>query len=151
MGAFETKVYNAGEMTIVLGPVLITDGFADGEFLRIEQETDDFSDVVGSSGEVAVSRTEDRRATVTIILLQTALANGLLSAIANLGRNTPNGAGAFLPFFANDQNGQAIFTAQNAWIMKPPDASFDRTAQSREWPIRCSNLVRFDGGNNNAA
>ncbi len=146
--AFETRVYNPEEMTVLVGPVLITSGFADGEFLRVEGEADDVQDVAGADGEVAASRSSDRRATVTIILLQTAAANQGLSVLSNLARNSPNMAGAFVPFAARDQNGLAVYAAENSWVMKPPDASFDRTAQSREWPIRCANLVRNDGGNN---
>lgn len=146
--SFQVKVYNPDEITIVLGPVLISEGFADGEFLRIEQATEDAQSVVGTNGEVAVSRTNDRRATITILLLQTATANAGLSVLSNLFKLSPNSAGAIVPFLVKDQNGGSLYTAQNAWIMKPPDVSFDRTAQTREWQIECANLVRFDGGSN---
>lgn len=149
--AFQTKVYNSDEITIVMGPVLINEGFADGEFLRIEQDSEDAQTVVGTNGEVAVSRTNDRRATVTIILLQTAAANEGLSILSNLFKLSPNSAGAIQPFLARDQNGLSKYGSQNAWVMKPPDVSFDRTAQSREWQIGCANLVRNDGGNNTPA
>ncbi len=145
--AFQTKVYNPDEITIVMGPVLITDGFADGEFLRIESAAPLAQSVVGASGEVAVSRSNDRRATVTIILLQTAAANLGLSVLANLFKLSPNSAGAIVPFLAKDQNGISLYTAQNAWVMQEPAAGFDRTAQSREWQIEAANMVRIDGGN----
>ena len=146
--SFETKVYNPEEMIILLGPVLISSGFADGEFLRVEGEADDVQDVVGADGETAISRSNDRRATVMIILLQTAAANQGLSVLSNLARNSPNMAGAVHPLAVSDGNGATVYAAENAWVMKPPDVSFDRTAQSREWPIRCANLIRNDGGNN---
>jgi hypothetical protein len=146
--AFETRTYNPDEMIIIIGPVLITSGLADGEFLRVEGEADDVQDVAGADGEVAISRSNDRRATVTLILLQTAAANQGLSVLSNLARNAPNMAGAVQPFGAKDGNGATVYAAENSWIMKPPDASFDRTAQSREWPIRCANLIRNDGGSN---
>ncbi len=146
--AFQTKVYNSDEITIALGPVLIAEGFADGEFLRIEANTENAQSVVGTNGEVAVSRTNDRRALITILLLQTAAANLGLSVLANLFKLSPNSAGAIVPFIAKDQNGLSVYTSQNAWVMKEPDVSFDRTAQSREWQIECANLVRLDGGNN---
>ena len=146
--SFETRVYNPEEIIFFIGPVLITSGFADGEFLRVEGETDDVQDVAGADGEVAISRSNDRRATVTLILLQTAQANAGLTVLSNLVRNAPNMAGAVQPCGVRDGNGSTRFAAENSWIMKPPDASFDRTAQPREWPIRCANLVRFDGGNN---
>lgn len=138
------KVYNADQVTVAYGPVLLGSGQADGEFLRVEQEADDFEDVVGSGGEVVRSKTNDRRATVTVILLQTASENDLLSALHAVQRETGLGSE---PLLIKDQNGRAIYKAEQAWIMRGPDASFDRSATSREWAIRCADLVRFDGGN----
>ena len=86
MGA--TKVYDSNRILLTLGGFPIDSGYADGEFLRIEAEADDFSDVVGTDGEVARSKTNDRRATATILLMQTSKANQLLSALSNLDRGT---------------------------------------------------------------
>jgi len=134
--SFQTKVYNSDEITIVMGPVLISDGFADGEFLRIEANTEDAQSVVGTSGEVAVSRTNDRRAIATILLLQTAAANLGLSVLSNLFKLSPNSAGAIVPFLVRDQNGDSKYASQNAWVMKAPDVSFDRTAQQPAGRLR---------------
>ena len=141
------KVYNPDEVSLIVGPVLIASGFADGEFIRIEQESDDSEDVAGTDGEVAVSRTNDRRATITILLLQTADANQGLSVLSNLYRTAPGSVGGIVPAFVKDQNGASVYAAENAWVMRPPDASYDRTATTREWQIRCANLKRNDGGN----
>ena len=138
------KTYNADQVTVAYGPVLLGSGQGDGEFLRIEQEADDFDDVVGSGGEVARSKTNDRRATATLILLQTANENDLLSAISNVQRETGLGSE---PFLVRDTNGRALYKAEQAWIRRGPDATFDRTATSREWAIRIADLVRVDGGN----
>jgi len=143
----ETRVYNGDEVSIIFGPVIIT-GFADGEFLRVEQETDDFDSVAGTDGEVAVSKTNDRRGTVTIMLLQTTLANQLLSDLRNAGLTVPNSLVAFNPLLIRDNTGTTLYTEESAYIGKAPDASFDRTAQPREWMIKCPHLVRVDGTNN---
>jgi hypothetical protein len=135
------------EVTIAIGPVLVDSGFADGEFLRVEQESDATEDVAGTDGEVAVSRTNDYRATITVLLLQTADANLGLSVLANLARSSPGMAGAIVPSLVRDRNGASLYTAENSWVQRPPDASFDRTAQSREWAVRCARLIRVDGGN----
>jgi hypothetical protein len=141
------KVYNSDEVTIAIGPVLIENGFADGEFCRIESENDDTEDVAGTDGEVAVSRTNDRRGTISIMLLQTSDANRGLSLLSNLAREAPNMAGAIVPALVSDQNGAGLWISENSWVQRPPDASFDRTAQTREWAVRCANLIRNDGGN----
>ena len=149
--SFNTKVYNPDEITIIVGPVLVQSGFADGEFLRVEQETEDTADVAGTDGEVAVSRSNDRRALITILLMQTADANQGLSALSNIVRAAPGLAGGIVPLLIKDRNGASLYTAENCWVQRPPDASFDRTAQSREWQIRVANLIRNDGGNNGPA
>lgn len=139
------KVYDADQVNISVAGFPIDSGFADGEFLRIEQESDDFSDVAGTDGEVARSKSNDRRATITILLMQTSSANQALSALSNLDRLTPNGAG-IAPFLVQDGNGATIYEAASCWVMKPPDVTFDREATTREWTLRVADLIRFDSG-----
>ena len=104
------KIYDPDEVTIVMGPVLITSGLADGEFVRVEQESDAFSDVVGTDGEVARSKTNDRRATITFMLLQTSDFNDQLSALTALDQSTSGGAGV-VPLFIGDRQGRARHAA----------------------------------------
>jgi hypothetical protein len=139
------KVYDPDQVTVSFAGQNIT-GWADGEFVRIEQETDNFSDVVGTDGEVVRSKTNDRRATITFLLMQTSDSNDVLSALAN--NDLANSGGEEVnPFVVKDLQGRAIFQAENAWISKPPDVSFDREATAREWTLRCDSIVRLDGGN----
>jgi hypothetical protein len=140
------KVYDADQVSISLAGIPISSGFADGEFLRIEQEGDDFVDVVGTDGEVSRSKTRDRRATITVLLMQTSDSNALLSALNNLDILAPNGAGVGT-LLVRDRQGTSIYRADECWIQKSPDVSFDREATSREWTLRCANLQRLDGGN----
>jgi hypothetical protein len=147
MASTKLKVYNADEVDIAVGPVLVDSGFADGEFLRIEQESDDAEDVVGSDGEVSVSRTNDSRANVTILVMQTSDSNDGLSALSALFKTAPGGAGGIVPIVIRDKNGRTLVTGANCWVGRAPDRSFDRTAQANEWKIRVAHLVRFDGGN----
>jgi hypothetical protein len=139
------KVYDPTEVTVSFAGIVIQ-GYADGEFIRVEQETDDFSDVVGTDGEVSRSKTSDRRATVTFILMQTSGSNALLSAISNADRSAPGGAGVGA-LYIRDRQGTSLYRAGEAWISKPPNVSFDRGPTSREWTLRCAKLERLDGGN----
>lgn len=141
----DLRVYDASEVSIKIGVITIDAGFADGEFLRIEQGTDDFETVVGTDGEVTRSKTNDRRATATILVMQTSQGMQALSALSNLDRSTPNGAGV-VPFMVRDRNGATLYTGQNCWIRRPPDASFDRAATAREWAIDIAELIRNDAG-----
>jgi len=118
------KVYNADEVIIAVGPVLVESGYADDEFCRIEYESDDTEDVVGTDGEVAVSRTNDLRATITLLLLQTADAAIGLSALSNLTRKAAAMAGAIVPTEVFDPQNVKLYAAENSWVQRPPDVSY---------------------------
>lgn len=139
------KDYDPTEVTVSFAGITIQ-GFADGEFVRVEQDTDDFTDVVGTDGEVSRSKTSDRRATVTFLLMQTSATNILLSALSNADRDAPGGAGVGA-LYIRDRQGTSLHRAAEAWIQKPPNVSYDRTPGPREWVIRCAKLIRTDGGN----
>lgn len=144
------KIYNANEITIDIAGARIGEmgGFADGEFLRgPEMDSDAILDVVGTDGEVTVGKSNDRRATFTLRLMQSSDANDVLSALYNTMLASPGLAGAG-PFYVRDRQGRTVFRSRTCWIAKPPDGSFDRTATAREWKIRVDKLERFDGGNN---
>jgi len=142
------KVYDPDQVSISLGTILIDPGaFADGEFLRIEKASDDFLSVVGSGGEVTRSRSNDRRADITFVLMQSASVNAELSILSNLDRASPQGAGV-VPLLIRDRSSNTtLFIAEKAWIKKTPDVSFDREATSREWVIEVADLKEFHGGN----
>lgn len=139
------KVYDADQVNISIAGIAITGGYADGEFVRIERETEAFTDVVGTDGEVTRSKTKDNRATVTILLMQTADGNGLLSSLHNTDKNTAGGAGVG-PLLISDGNGDTIHEAAQCWIQNSPDVSYDREPTAREWIIRVANLLDFTDG-----
>lgn len=146
--AFEASSYQADQVIITFGPAIITRAaFADGTFASIEQVTDDIDWVAGTGGHVVFSRTNDRRAIFTFTTLQTALVNGILSQLSNFARDAPGMTGGIQPVGLADANGTALYGADNAVIMRPPDVTFDRTAQPRAWMIGAAELIRNDGGN----
>ena len=104
-----TKVYDADQVKLTIGGFAIESGFADGEFLRVEQESEDFTDIAGTDGEVTRSKTNDRRATITVLLMQTSSGNQQLSALSNIDREGPNGVG-ITPLLIKDNNGDTLFT-----------------------------------------
>lgn len=140
------RIYDADQITMVFMGILVDSGYADGEFCRVEQLSDDFTDVVGTDGEVARSKTNDRRATITVTLLQTSSGNAKLSVLNNLDKLAANGAGVG-PLLIKDLAGTSLYTASKAWIAAPPKVVFSRGAEAREWTIRCADLLRLDGGN----
>jgi len=121
-------------------------GFADGDFLTITNETDAFTSVVGTDGEVSRSKTNDRRATVEIVLMCTSPTNDLFSAIHLADLAAPGGAGVGA-LLVTDLNGSSLYTAGAAWIMKAPDVTYGREANERTWTLQVDKLIEFTGGN----
>lgn len=141
----EVYTYDSNEVTCVACSIPIDGGWAEDDFITIDQDSDDYEDVVGVDGDVVVSKTNDLRATVTLKLLQTSRANSLLSALRLVGLGAPNGAGMGV-FQVRDGNGTLLHFAEKCWIAKPPQIVFGKTAKGREWKLRCGRLIRNDGG-----
>ncbi len=139
-------VYDPNEVSIMVCGIPIEGGFADGTYVEIDQDSNDFDDIVGTDGDVTRSKTNDRRGTVTITLMQSSEGNALLSALNNIDRKQSNGAGVG-PLLIKDNQGTALYAGEKSWISKPPAAPFGKTAGPRAWTIRVADLERFDGGN----
>lgn len=139
------REYDPTQVTVSFAGI-VAEGYADGEFVRIERDSDDFGDVVGTDGTVSRARTSDKRATVTIILMQTSPTNALFSALAQADEDTPGGAGV-APLVIRDRLGTSIHRGAKAWIAKRPDVAYARIPGAREWKIRVAKLTGVDGGN----
>ena len=142
MGA--PKVYNANEVTLLIGDVLIESGFADGEFLSYESISDDIASVAGADGEVAISKNLDPRVQFTVTLLQTSDANDVFSGLRQL-RRLPGNAGV-APYTVRDRNGRTLHEGK-CWVKKAPTAAFARSAGPRAWAFEGVEEFGFDGGN----
>jgi hypothetical protein len=138
-------IYDPDRVTVAFGPVIV-DGYADGEFVSIEPASEIFTRYVGTDGKVTRSKQLRRDATIKFMLSSASATNDALTAIAELDRRAPNGAGIY-PLFIRDNSGRALYTAAQAWIEALPTVSFDRQATVREWSLACADLIRVDGGN----
>lgn len=137
------KTYNAGEMVIIFAGVPF-EGFADGTFVTVARDNPSWNSVVGSSGEGARAKSNDKSGTVTCTLLQTSLTNDALSALAIADENGGNIAA---PILVKDGSGRTVAEAETAWIEKPADAEFGREISNREWVFKTDHLEIFVGGN----
>lgn len=148
--AEDPKVYDLGEVTCnFLGvPLDALGGWGEGDGgITIEFEGDSFEDKRGADGSVVRSKTYEDRSTVTLNLLQTAGANGVLSGILKLDRIATNGAGVG-PILIRDRQGATVVTGAKAWIMgRPKTVKFGQSQNNQEWKIRIANTDDFIGGN----
>jgi hypothetical protein len=146
MPSTATKIYNPDEITITLDGTLL-EGFADGEFVTIEETSPRITSVSGSDGEVAVSKHMDRRATITVKLLATSDSNDKLDELMAMNEAGP-GLPGIKPVFIRDRQGRSIHEADHAWVMEAPAVAFDRSAGSREWKIEVARLRNTIRGSN---
>jgi hypothetical protein len=140
------KRYDAAQVSLSFMLLNIDSGFADGEFLTIEQEAPDYETVVGTDGEVARSRTNNRHAMIKVKLMQTSSGNSLFTAMSNGGLLARNGADVGPMMIRDRISGACTFTATKCWIAKPPDVSFDSKVTIRVWELECADLYRVDAG-----
>lgn len=136
--------YRPDQVAITVAGVPIT-GYADDEFVLIENMSDMFDEVVGTDGEVARSPTGDMRVKITVKLLQTSLANAVLSQLLTDDLAAINGQ----TFTAQveDTLGGTLAQGADCWIRGWPKSSFKRKADMREWEIMIATGERFEEGN----
>lgn len=138
--------YDPDEVVLTLGAADI-EGYAPDAMLTLDENTDTYSMVVGTTGDVCRSKGFDRSAILTIRLMQTSPSNDILSALHNSDFRAPNGAGVVTFSLRSSASGRFVFTAPDAWVAKPPAVTLDRGATVREWKIAIADLsARYDGG-----
>lgn len=140
------KVYTSNQVVASLGGIPLNTGRGDGVFIKITPMNDMFTTKVGADGEVARSRSNDRRHKVEITLMQTSDANILLSALHQLDINAPNGSGV-AALFIKDMSGTSLHIAPEAWITKSPEVSYGPEVEMRTWELEAANMVDIVGGN----
>ena len=137
------KTYDAGSVEIIFAGIIF-EGFADGTFVTVARDNPSFNSLVGSDGEGARAKSNDRSGTITCTLLQTSVTNDALSSASLLDELNGGGAAAIL---VKDNSGRTVAMAETAWIEKPADAEFGREISNREWSFKTDDLNLFVGGN----
>lgn len=134
------KLYDPNRVKLVAAGVPISGGYVDGSFVEVKFMSADYESSVGTDGEVVRNQLHDKRGSVTIKLMQSADANAPLNAVRILGQTVGNGADIG-PLSISDLNGAQIWAAPHSWIVKFPDADFDKTVKPREWTFECDLLA----------
>ena len=134
--------YDPQAIVIDFGGILIR-GTAKGSFVKVTQEADTFTDVVGNDGSVTRVRNRDERGNIVITIMAESVTNDQLSAVhladKEFGLSTKG-------VLIKDLKGTTLVTAKDAWIMKFAEIEYGDDGGSREWTIRCAKLVQYVGG-----
>lgn len=137
------KTFDPKQVVLAFGGVPIS-GYADGEFISIEQTSDAFTMSSGADGDVSRVRNNDDTATLTLTLAMTSPSNDVLSGFLEADKRT--GAGV-VPIAIKDLSGRTTAASGNAWVRRAPTANFGKEVSTREWTIDIANLVLLVGGN----
>ncbi len=140
------QTYDPKEIIVTVGGQIIS-GFSE-DVVTVTRVEDAVIDEVGADGEVIRILSNDRRGTVTISLLPTSASNLVLSVIANADEL---GGGNVVPLLVKDNRGNDLHVGAEAWIVKQPDAIYNKSNQPREWELRVADLRMVVGGHSSGA
>lgn len=130
--------YNPKDISVAVNLIPVT-GYADGtDVIMVEYENDFVGDAVGVTGEAAFIEHNDRRATITLKLLATALSNDAFALL--LSGNTE------FAVTLTDARGNTIMESVACRIMGQPTVQYGNEIGTREWKIRALELISHVGG-----
>jgi len=127
------RTYDPKKVLISLGDHIVT-GTSDSTFVSIEANGDGITKKVGCDGEVVRSIDPDHTATVTITVLMQSPT--IAWAQKMYDRDVVDGEGTF-SILIKDLKGGLVFTANDAWVTKPPNREFGKDMPDREIEIAC--------------
>ena len=137
------KSYDSKDVAVIIGGSLLS-GFAPGSRVTVARNEQAFTLQVGSDGESARSKTNNKSGLVTVSLLQTSESNVTLQAFAAADELANGGIVSIL---IKDNSGNSLFAAETAWVQKSPDAAYEQDAAPRDWIFETDNLEMIHGGN----
>jgi hypothetical protein len=144
--ATSTKKYLPDEITVQVGGDLIK-GYADGEFVTIEENAERIISAVGTDGEVSVSRVLNRSATITIKLMQTSDSNDVFESMMAANQRGPGLPGT-KNVMIRDRQGRSLHEAPTCLVSEAPAVSYDKSATPREWKLFVPELSNAIKGSN---
>lgn len=135
--------FDPKSVIITIGGVPMS-GFADGTFLEITADNQQFSKVVGADGFTTRVKSNNYGAVMTLTLAQTSPSNDVLSGILALDRAQNAGV---VPVLIKDMSGTTLVFSSTAWIQQFPDMAFGSEINNRAWTIDLADIDIFIGGN----
>jgi hypothetical protein len=136
------KTYDPNKIAMSIAGIPI-EGIMDGTFVKVERNAQTWNLKVGSGGEAARAKSNDKSGKITFTLMQTSVTNDALSALAKLDELSNNGIG---PALIKDLNGRTLCEAGTAWVQKPADVEFSNEITGREWVVETDSLEMLIGG-----
>jgi hypothetical protein len=138
------RTFDPKSVIIVVGGVPMS-GYADGTFLEITADNQQFTKVVGADGSTTRVKSNNYGGVMTLTLSQSSPSNDVLSGILALDRATNGGV---VPILIKDMSGSTIIFSATGWIQQFPDVAFGNEINNRAWTIDLADIDILIGGNN---
>lgn len=135
--------FDAKKVVVTVAGIAIT-GFPEGSKVTAERDADAWQKTIGTDGDVARAKSNNRGGAITISLLQTSLSNDYLTGLAALDELSNAGV---VPVLVKDLAGTTLAFAPEAWIKKLPGIDAQTTVGARQWIFDTGNLNLVVGGN----
>lgn len=139
--------YDPKQVQVIVDGNPIT-GYADGTFVEVEFDEQQWNKVTGADGLTSRSKTNNYGGAITITLLATANGNDILSALWQKDRRANTGVFNAL---IKDATGRTVWSSAKSWIQQMPTQGFSKDTEERAWIIDCADLQGHAGGNQSAA
>lgn len=142
MGA-ALKAYDPAQVAVIFGGAKL-EGTVPGSRVKVSFP-EMFTKVVGTDGEVARGKKNDRTVKITIELLQTSISNDVLMGFHLADINSPSGAP--LPVMVKNLLGTFLVLAPGAWLVGPPsEVAYGPDVVGNAWVIDTGQAQAFVGG-----
>lgn len=119
-------------------------GYADGTFLEITADNQQFTKVTGADGYTTRVKSNNYGGVLTLTLAQSSPSNDYLSGLLNLDRTVNGGV---VPILIKDLSGTTVIFSATGWIQQFPDISFGNEMNTRAWTFDLADVDILVGGN----
>jgi hypothetical protein len=137
------RTFDPKSVIITIGGVPIS-GYADGTFLEITADTQQWTKVTGADGFTTRVKSNDYGGVMTLTLSQSSPSNDVLSALLNVDKLSSAGV---VPILIKDLSGTTIMFSASGWIQQFPDVSFGNEINNRAWVLDLADMDILVGGN----
>jgi hypothetical protein len=137
-------IYSAKNTSCIIGGVPMQ-GLADDNAYTLTQTEDGYTTTIGLDDAVVFAQNGASVMEVTIRLMHTSSANGVLQGFYAFGRINP--LNAFRTFLFKDLTGTLVVTSDKCLVIKPADIVTSKAVPIREWKIQVADPIVVGGGN----
>ena len=137
-----SKTYSFKHCNILISGIK-KEGFGEEGGVTITRDEGKWVTTVGADGRVSRSFVASNSGTVELNLMQTAEANSQLDALHKTDVATLKGQ---IPVFIQDTLGGSTYSAEDAWIVGPPEVTLNKGVEEYTWTLQCENLAMYVAG-----